>query len=164
MKRTILVLFAVVCAWGQALPPEDKPGALNPDVTQANIQQTVCVANWTAGVRPPARFTDLIKGAAMTELGLPGAPSNYEADHRVPLGSGGAPRDTRNIWAQLWPEARLKDRLETYEQRAVCAGKISLADSQQIFLGNWWLEYDKLAPVEKWPPRKAAPAPKGKGN
>ena len=33
-------------------------GALNPDVTQSNIHQTICIAGYTKQVRPAASFTN----------------------------------------------------------------------------------------------------------
>src|SRR5438105_1739217 len=33
------------------------PGALNPDVTQATIGQTICTSGFSARVRPPTSFT-----------------------------------------------------------------------------------------------------------
>jgi len=53
----------VVVAPGQPAPrvgpsylypdPETTPGVINPEVTQANIQQTICVKGWTRTLRPP---------------------------------------------------------------------------------------------------------------
>lgn len=34
------------------------PGAINPDITQENIRQTVCVKGFTKTIRPPAYFTN----------------------------------------------------------------------------------------------------------
>jgi hypothetical protein len=159
MKQTIvgIAVWALLgaCAFGQALPPASSPGVANPLVTQANLQSTVCVANWTKTVRPPTPFTNRLKLEQMQAEGLTGKPLDYEEDHRWPIEDGGNPTDPRNLWPQLWPEARLKDRLETYEHRQLCAGKITLADVGAIFTGDWWQEYDRLAPVQKWPPRSS---------
>lgn len=37
------------------------PGAVNPAVTQANIQRTICVPGWTRTVRPPVPYTNALK-------------------------------------------------------------------------------------------------------
>src|SRR5262245_29255572 len=37
------------------------PGVVNPDVTQANINDTICKSGWTATIRPPASFTTALK-------------------------------------------------------------------------------------------------------
>jgi hypothetical protein len=41
--------------------PETTPGVINPEVTQANIQQTICVKGWTTTIRPPASYTNSLK-------------------------------------------------------------------------------------------------------
>ena len=38
--------------------PELTPGATNPNVTQGNIQQTICKSAWTGTIRPPTSFTN----------------------------------------------------------------------------------------------------------
>jgi hypothetical protein len=37
------------------------PGAINPAVTQDDIQSTICVRGWTRTVRPPERYTYRLK-------------------------------------------------------------------------------------------------------
>ena len=37
------------------------PGAIDPHVTQATIQRTICQRGYTATVRPPRQVTDAIK-------------------------------------------------------------------------------------------------------
>lgn len=151
MKLLILVTAVSAFASDRAVPPRDVPGVIDPVVTQANLMSTVCVANYSASVRPPDSYTNKIKLQLMGLLRLPGKTSDYELDHRVEIAGGGAPRDPRNLWMQPIAEARLKDRLEAYEHRELCEGKISLKDEQAIFLGNFWKTYDKVAPVEGWP-------------
>jgi ferritin len=41
------------------------PGALNPNVTQSNIAQTICRPGWTATVRPPESYTYQLKRQQM---------------------------------------------------------------------------------------------------
>ena len=44
------------------LPDHNRtPGAINPDITQANIQQTVCLRGFTKTIRPPAYYTSRLK-------------------------------------------------------------------------------------------------------
>jgi hypothetical protein len=124
-----LLLGAAASVAPSYAPP---PGALNPDVTQSNVAQTICVRGWTAGVRPPRAFTDALKRQQIAERHLPGIPADYEEDHLVPLELGGAPRDRRNLWPQPWPEAKRKDRLEAAYHRAVCAGRMTLSDARRM--------------------------------
>ena len=65
---------ALLCAIGIAaasdLPnPSMTPGAIDPDVTQANIQQTVCVRGYTKTIRPPAYFTNRLKKQQIRQYG-----------------------------------------------------------------------------------------------
>ncbi len=41
------------------------PGAINPQVTQANIAETICVSGWTRTVRPPREYTSALKRQEM---------------------------------------------------------------------------------------------------
>lgn len=65
-----------------------------------------------------------------------------EEDHRVPLtvGGGNTPGSIRNIWPQR-PDGpfgyHVKDRCEDRVGRDICTGKISVADAQAVFLGDW---------------------------
>ena len=151
-----ILLPVALCgaALAQSVPPADVPGAVNPLVTQANLAQTVCVAGYTAKVRPAVKYTDALKVKKMAALGLPGKPADFELDHRVDLAAGGAPSDPANLWPQPWPEARLKDRLETYTHREMCAGRMTLVQVQAIFLGDFWAEYDRVGAQKHWPPRR----------
>src|ERR671937_568032 len=104
------------------------PGALNPDVTQANIRSTICVSGWTATIRPPADYTDALKLKQMWQYGETGPPSAYEEDHLISLELGGAPRDPRNLWPEPRPRADEVDRIENELNAKVCSGELSLAD------------------------------------
>src|SRR6516164_2810586 len=60
-------------------------GALNPAVTQANINQTICRTGWTRTVRPPSSYTNDLKRRQIAERHLPGTIHDYQEDHLVPL-------------------------------------------------------------------------------
>jgi hypothetical protein len=111
--------------------PTLTPGALNPDVTQANIHSTICVTGWTATIRPPPEYTDALKLKQMREYGETGPSSAYEEDHLIGLELGGAPRDPRNLWPEPRPRADEVDRIENELNAKVCSGALSLADAQR---------------------------------
>jgi 5-methylcytosine-specific restriction endonuclease McrA len=116
---------------------------LNPNVTQDNIKQTVCVKGWTSTVRPPVSYTNRIKHNL-----LPKGRSvqEYELDHIVSLSCGGAPKSIDNLWLQPWKGehgALAKDKLERQLHKEVCNGKITLSECQKIFISGWEKEYDK---------------------
>ena len=122
-------------------PPNHRPpgGSLNPDVTQKTIKQTICIPGWTAKIRPPTSFTNKLKLQQIKERGLPGQPHEYEEDHFIPLSLGGHPTDSANLWPQGIDRARMKDVLESFLHKAVCAGYLRLAEAQAAIRNplNW---------------------------
>lgn len=125
------------------------PGAINPNVDQANIHSTICIIGWTSTVRPPVDYTNQLKYTQLhSGYNLNGDLNmkHYEEDHIVPLGVGGNPTSPLN----LFPEPRniklgayLKDELENRMHQLVCSGQISLVNAQHIFLTNWEKGYSK---------------------
>jgi hypothetical protein len=117
------------------------PGVENPNVTRANVATTICTAGWTGTVRPPTSYTNTLKRQQLANWGYQDKTlGNYEEDHRIPLSVGGHPSDPQNLWPQpyniAWG-ARVKDKLEQYAWRGVCAGQLSLQEARAIFKGNW---------------------------
>ena len=129
--------------------PRCTPGALNPEVTQAKIDSTICRSGWTSTVRPPESITEPEKLASMEAYGYTSPPSSYEYDHDVPLELGGAVNDSRN----LWPEPNYptpskqgyyfnpKDHLEWALNRLVCDRRMSLAHAQRLIAVDWVSAY-----------------------
>jgi hypothetical protein len=115
--------------------------AINPDVTQANIRQTICVSGYTRTVRPATAYTNGVKAKLMSEAGLDSSRmSDYELDHIIPLAVGGHPRKLSNLQLQPWygqNSALEKDGLERRLQHMVCKGRISLIDAQHCIAENW---------------------------
>jgi hypothetical protein len=119
-----------------------RPGAIDPRVTQTNIQQTICLKGYTATVRPPTSYTGPIKLALIAKLPASAShnPADYELDHQVPLEVGGAPTDTRNLVLQPWvgpTGAHAKDFVENKVHAQVCSGALTLAEGQRCFLVDW---------------------------
>ena len=121
--------------------PSCTPGATNPDVTQDNIDQTICVSGWTKTVRPPTSYTNKLKVEQIAEYGYSDtSTADYEEDHFIPLELGGAPRDPNN----LWPEPHAgdensygKDAVENALHKAVCDGQVNLVDAQNAIATDW---------------------------
>jgi hypothetical protein len=115
------------------------------DVTQANIATTICVAGWTATVRPSTSYTQRLKATMLRRVGLdPKEAVAYELDHFVPLAIGGHPRSEDNLWLQRWDgewNARVKDRLERKLQLMVCAGEITLQSARLAVQRDWHEAY-----------------------
>ena len=128
-------------------PPESTPGAVDAEVTQDDIQQTICISGYTTRVRPPTGFTNRLKRELMEEYNLPGEPSDYELDHDIPLELGGCGDCLTNLWMEplTHPGAHEKDRVENYLHRAVCDGQITLADAQMAIARDWYSVYLSFA-------------------
>ena len=108
MKGRILLPVALyLTAAGMAaaqspLPnPTLTPGAIDPNVTQANIDTTIYVRGWTRTVRPPEDYTERLKHQQIREYGYSDTRlGDYEEDHLIPLEIGGSPDNPRNLWPE----------------------------------------------------------------
>jgi hypothetical protein len=126
------------------------PGALNPAVTQANIKDNVCKANWTSTIRPTVTYTNKLKATQLAGdykyfIAIYGTESSkYEEDHLISLQLGGNPTDPKNLWPEPYAgvNARKKDVTEGALKRLVCAGTLKLADAQKAIL-DWPSAYKK---------------------
>jgi len=143
--------YAVVPTF--SIKPNSKitPGAINPNVTQANIKDNVCKADWTSTVRPTVTYTNKLKASQLAGdyksfVAIYGADSkNYEEDHLISLQLGGAPSDPKNLWPEPYAgdNARKKDVVETALKRLICSGGITLADAQKAIGKDWVAAYNK---------------------
>jgi hypothetical protein len=116
---------------GVVADPVRTPGVLNPDVTQATIDSTICVHGWTATIRPPVDYTNELKQRQMRAYGETGSPSGYQEDHLISLELGGDPIDPHNLWPEPYPRAADVDRTENELNAEVCGGKLTLAQAQR---------------------------------
>jgi len=117
--------------------PACTPGAVNPAVTQATIQRTICVRGWTSRVRPPERVTEPEKAASMAAYGDSGSMRDYEYDHLIPLALGGATNDPRNLWPEPGASPNPKDAVEERLSELVCRGRVTLAFAQRLIARDW---------------------------
>lgn len=128
------------------------PGEINPAVTQANINETICVQGWTKTIRPSSSYTHTVKLQQIVQFHLPGSSSDYEEDHLVPLSVGGDPTSLRNLWPAplIGPgNAHQKDQLELLIHRLVCSEQLSLEQGQQELLRNWVVSYqNRIGPLQ----------------
>jgi hypothetical protein len=111
--------------------PVRTPGVLNPDVTQATIDSTICVHGWTRTVRPPVQYTNALKIKQMRAYGVIGPLSEFQEDHLISLELGGHPTDPRNLWPEPYPRASAVDQMENELNAKVCDGSLSLRDAQE---------------------------------
>jgi hypothetical protein len=127
--------------------PHCTPGAVDPQVTQADIGSTICSSGFTSTIRPPESVTEPEKEASAAAYGYTGSLHVAEYDHLIPLELGGDPNDPTNLWVEP-PDnpnatsfANTKDQLENRLNDLVCSGQLSLAAVQQAITSNWVIAY-----------------------
>lgn len=163
MKYLLMMLIALLSAdvpvtvsvvTAQASPSYTGiPGAINPLVTQRNINRTICVKGWSGTQRPPTSYTTPIKKRLFTDLKLTGSIKDYELDHDISIELGGNPKDLNNLWMEPWNGvygARTKDKLENRLHTLVCNGKLPLKTAQHDIAADWVAAYQKyIGPLDK---------------
>lgn len=151
--------------------PAFTPGAKNPVVTQATIHSTICVAGWTATVRPPSTYTTALKAQQIPEYGYANTTlADYEEDHLISLEIGGAPRSQANLWPEPYSVtladgrsvgARVKDQFENRLHDLVCAGQMTLTVAQNEIAHDWirhWFALSGQAPPPESPATTTSPS------
>jgi len=124
------------------------PGAVSPAVNQDNINDTICKSNYSASIRPSSGYTNMLKrlmlgvdNKIVSGVGVydytDKDPQHYEMDHFIPLSSGGAPTDVKNLWPEYGPIPNDKDTVENRCHRMICNGSITLVEAQQEIVTNW---------------------------
>jgi hypothetical protein len=78
----------------------------------------------------------------------PGPHPDYEVDHLIPLGIGGAD-DDRNLWPEprrsiesIWSAER-KGRLEWKVRKLVCSGALDVREAQRAIADDWTAAFVK---------------------
>jgi len=105
--------------------------SVNPDVSQANIQNTVCSSGWTKTIRPTVSYTNKVKKQKCVEQKR--NCTGLILDHIIPLEVGGHPTDPHNLKLQTSSESKAKDLLENKTKKEVCAGSLTLTEGQKRF-------------------------------
>lgn len=130
------------------LPPPDVPGAVDPSVTQANIDATICRPGYARSVRPSYAITGSIKHRLMSAE-HPGEPmADYELDHLIPISIGGAPLNRRDLWLQRrrgQANAGDKNGLAYVLWRLVCEHRVPLVTAQRDISRDWTAAYQTYA-------------------
>jgi hypothetical protein len=134
---TVAALLSLTVAPALGITRAPVSGAIDPAVTQANVQKTICRLGYTKTVRPSKEWSQAVKRRLLVEQRLSGKVEDYELDHLVPLRLGGAPRNSANLWLQPWTEARIKDEEEMKLSYAVCSGRLTLEQAQERIRLKW---------------------------
>jgi hypothetical protein len=137
------------CHYRGLLPdPVCSPGLANPEVTQDNIDETICIPGWTDSIRPDTSYTNPLKAEIMQAYGIPVEQiSEYRLDHIVPLSGGGHPTDPRNFYPQPEEDSYDKDYVEREINDAICEEPplISLNEAVRRMATDWTTALDGIA-------------------
>lgn len=136
------------CKSDGVLPdPECTPGAIDPQVTEQLISQTICVSGYSGEVRPSTSVTNKIKIAQLAAYGFDGTMKDYELDHLISLELGGCADCVANLWPEpynLTMGARQKDKVENYLHKQVCSGAMTITEAQQEIATDWTAVYYRV--------------------
>jgi len=136
--------------------PARTPGAMNPEITQRTIRDTICNPRWsTKSIRPEASYTNRLKVEQIGEYGYSDSRlRDYEEDHFIPLELGGNPTDPKNLWPEPFDTsiadggAHAKDKVENYLHAEVCSGSLTLEQAQREITEDWYKVYRNSVPRE----------------
>src|SRR5579863_273502 len=134
--------------------PARTPGAINSEITQQNIRETICNPRWsTKSIRPEESYTHRLKVEQIAEYGYSDSRlKDYEEDHFIPLELGGNPTDPKNLWPEPFetsvPDggAHAKDKVENYLHAEVCSGSLTLEQAQHEIAEDWYRVYQASVP------------------
>lgn len=139
----LLTVFALLPGLASALP------ALNPDVSQATIRETICRPGYSSTVRPSTTFTNPIKRRLMGEAGIPAENSSeWALDHRIAIALGGHPRQLSNLQLLTTSENSRKSRIEVKLLCFVCTDAMLLRQAQEELALDWQEAYHSYAKVK----------------
>jgi hypothetical protein len=133
------------------LPPPETPGAIDPSVRQANIDQTICRPGYARVARPAYAVTVPLKRRLMAEQRPGERLADYELDHLIPISIGGAPSDARDLWLQPrlgQANAGDKNVLAYVLWRLVCERRVPLRVAQRAISSDWTQAYARYATPE----------------
>jgi hypothetical protein len=130
---------AGICQIQGVLPDSScTPGAIDPQVTQDNIDQTICKTGYTKTVRPPVSYTNKLKRQQIADYGYSDKNlQDYEEDHLISLELGGNPTDPKNLWPEPGASPNPKDKIENLCNKKVCSRQITLEQAQREIATNW---------------------------
>ena len=117
-------------ARGQLPDPACTPGAIFAGATVSEI----CTPGYSRSVR---NVPESLKRSVYAEYGIAShVPGSYEVDHLIPLELGGS-NSPANLWPEISPGYRAKDRVENHLHDAVCAGAVRLRTAQRQIARDW---------------------------
>jgi hypothetical protein len=139
--------------------------APDPTLTPGAVRTTDAVEICSHGTRELRHWDRARDDYVLAEYGLPsGRHPDFEIDHLVPLGIGGAD-DVKNLWPEprrsvegQW-NAEAKDRLEWRLRSLVCSGTLDVRAAQHMITEDWVSAYQRLFPASNLSPPLAEGPP-----
>jgi hypothetical protein len=126
---------------GELPDPKCTPGVADASISQANIQETICLPGYSKDLRSkysPVKYEDAIKRQQIREYGYQDTrPSSYEEDHLISIELEGHRTDPRNLWPEFPHSPNAKDKVEDELHKKVCSGQMTLAEAQRIISTDW---------------------------
>jgi hypothetical protein len=114
---------------------------LTPGAVLSSDVLAICFAGYSKIVR---HTSGQLKAFIYREYGIDRNSGHYEIDHLIPLSIGGAD-EAANLWPQSYGthpwNATVKDELEDYLHREVCAGRIPMQRAQHEIATDWIAAY-----------------------
>ncbi len=132
---------------------------MNRDISQANVQATICNPNWsTKSIRPPASYTNALKKQQLADARFQDkTPAHYGkitssllnsagilAIRRISGRRCGAPDQPVTARGPFPPHlvgTKSKDAVENQLHREVCAGTLTLDEARHIITTHWFKYY-----------------------
>lgn len=131
----------------QAVLPDASctPGAVNANVTQNNIYETICKSGYTKTIRPPVSYTNKLKIEQISDYGFSDTSlKDYEEDHLISLELGGDPNSALNLWPEPHGSPNEKDAVENYLNDQICHHNMQLEEAQKAISSNWYEIYQQI--------------------
>ncbi|SRR6266568_65263 len=126
--------------------PNCTPGVINPDVTQDNLDSTICHSGFTKTIRPPVSYTNRLKREQIQEYGFfDTSTRDFEEDHFISLELGGSADDPKNLWPEPHGSPNEKDLVENYLNQQICDHKMTLDEAQKEIITNWYAIYKSIS-------------------
>ncbi len=138
-----LIALSAYWLWPTAPPPLPRPD-LTPGAAKSFRAEDVCALRVEDIDRAvPGELARL----TFARYGMKEPPAGeYEVDYLISPSLGGA-RDVRNLWPQPYRRgewnSHVKDALEDFLRREVCAGRIALETAQSEISKDWIAAYRK---------------------
>jgi hypothetical protein len=122
----------------------------DPVLTPGAVRTVDVVEICSTGTRELRHWSRERDDQIMAEYHLPPGPHpDFEIDHLIPLGIGGAD-DNRNLWPEprrsiepMW-NAERKDRLEYRLRDLICSGELDVSEAQREISEDWTTAYDRF--------------------